>query len=433
MLKIGDFSRLARVSVKTLRHYGRLGLLKPAWIDRFTGYRYYALEQLPQLNRILALKDLGFSLEQIQDMLRDDIPAAELRGMLKLKHAELQRRVLDEQARLARVEARLRQIEREGALPEYEVALKQVDPQLVIGIRSTVPSYAQVGQLFAELYAYLRSQGIAPETAYPAIAIHYDTEYRERGIDVEAAAPIPHPVADTSRAVVHDLRGAPTMACVIHQGSHESLSVAYNSLTAWTQTNGYRIVAPNREIYLQGAEPGVDPEEYVTEIQLPVEHVLADLSEREKERPMEPKIVTKPAFTVVGMRYFGKNENNEIAAMWDQLNPRWHEFKNQASGNAYGLCFAANEEGEFEYVGGVDVTDTSHIPQGMVAREVPPAKYAVFPTTLKTIRETYDHAFHTWLPQSGYEWAKSPDFELYDETFDPTDPASELYIYIPIK
>ena len=88
MLKIGDFSKLAQVSVKTLRYYGKLGLLEPTWIDRFTGYRYYTLDQLPRLNRILALKDLGFSLEQIKQMLREDLPAAELRGMVQIKYAE---------------------------------------------------------------------------------------------------------------------------------------------------------------------------------------------------------------------------------------------------------------------------------------------------------------------------------------------------------
>jgi len=120
MLKIGDFSRLAQVSVKTLRHYGQLGLLRPAWIDRYTGYRYYELDQLPRLNRILALKDLGFSLEQIRQILRADLAATELRGMLRLKRAELEQQVLAEQARLGRVEARLHQIEREGTLPQYE-------------------------------------------------------------------------------------------------------------------------------------------------------------------------------------------------------------------------------------------------------------------------------------------------------------------------
>ncbi|MEJ2749906.1 MAG: helix-turn-helix domain-containing protein, partial [Anaerolineae bacterium] len=109
MLKIGEFAKEADVTVKTLRHYARLGLLKPAWIDRFTGYRYYAREQMPRLNRIMALKDLGFTLEQIGRILTENLTVDELRGMLRLKCAELEQRIEEEQARLARVEARLRQ------------------------------------------------------------------------------------------------------------------------------------------------------------------------------------------------------------------------------------------------------------------------------------------------------------------------------------
>src|SRR5512135_2086797 len=126
MLKIGDFSRLAHVTVKTLRHYGKVGLLRPAWIDRFTGYRYYSLQQLPKLNRILALKDLGFTLEQIGPMLGGNLSAQELRQILGSKQAELAGRVQVEQTRLAQVEGRLKQIEKEGSLPEYEVAVKRV-------------------------------------------------------------------------------------------------------------------------------------------------------------------------------------------------------------------------------------------------------------------------------------------------------------------
>ena len=431
MLKIGDFSKLAQVSVKTLRHYGRLGLLKPAWIDRYTGYRYYELDQLPRLNRILALKDLGFSLEQIRHILRADLAATELRGMLRLKQAELEQQVFAEQARLARVEARLHQIEREGTLPQYEVVLRQVEPRLVVGIRDRVPSYRDVGQLFVELCEALHGAGMAAEAMGPYVGIYYDTEYRERDVDVEAAVPIPQPMSCTARAIVHVLHGAPTVACLVHEGPHETLIEAYNALTAWTQANGYRIVAPNREVYLQGASPGVDPDRYVTEIQIPVENMLTEL--QRKEIPMEQKIVSKPAFTVVGMRYLGDNKHGEIPALWSQLNPRIDEIKNVCENAAYGLCLSEpNDKGEFEYVAGFPVSDASQIPAGMVSRTVPEARYAVFPCTLSTIHQTYRHAADVWLPQSGHKWAHSPDFELYDDKFVINDPQSVLYIYIPI-
>jgi DNA-binding transcriptional MerR regulator len=111
MLKIGDFSRLGCVTVKALRHYAQLGLLRPAWIDRFTGYRYYSLQQLPRLNRILALKELGFSLDQINRLIDEKVPVEQLRSMMRIKQAELQGRIKNEQYLLKQVEARLLQIE----------------------------------------------------------------------------------------------------------------------------------------------------------------------------------------------------------------------------------------------------------------------------------------------------------------------------------
>ena len=159
MLKIGDFSKLAQVSVKTLRYYGSLGLLKPAWIDRYSGYRYYTVEQLPRLNRILALKDLGFSLEQIQAIIGDNLSAAELRGMLRLKQAELERQIQSQQDRLGRIAARMQLIEQESELSRYDVVLKTVPPKQVLGIRQIVPGVLQVGQLPVEQLALRRRQG----------------------------------------------------------------------------------------------------------------------------------------------------------------------------------------------------------------------------------------------------------------------------------
>ena len=126
MIRIGDFSRLRRVSVKTLRYYDEMGLLKPVEVDRFTGYRYYEFNQLPRLHRILALKDLGFSLEEIGRLLESDLSAEQMRGMLKLRQAEIRQRVEEETGRLERVELWLRQIEQENSMTNYDVVIKKI-------------------------------------------------------------------------------------------------------------------------------------------------------------------------------------------------------------------------------------------------------------------------------------------------------------------
>jgi DNA-binding transcriptional MerR regulator len=120
MIKIGYFSRLSQVPVKTLRYYDQIGLLKPAQVDDFTGYRFYTISQLSRLNRILALKDLGLSLEQIGRILTGELSAAELRGMLRLRQSQLQEEVKVVEEMLDRVEARLQIIEMENMMPNYE-------------------------------------------------------------------------------------------------------------------------------------------------------------------------------------------------------------------------------------------------------------------------------------------------------------------------
>src|SRR3954468_10194890 len=126
MFKIGDFSKLSLVSVRTLRHYDELGLLKPDSVDKFTGYRYYSGQQLSRLNRILALKDLGLSLDQIAQIFKEGLTSDQIKGMLKLKRVELRQQIRDEQFRLERIETWL---EREELyMSNYNVVIKKVEP-----------------------------------------------------------------------------------------------------------------------------------------------------------------------------------------------------------------------------------------------------------------------------------------------------------------
>jgi len=269
MFRIGDFSKLSRVSVKALRYYDEMGLLSPARVDRFTGYRYYAAEQLRRLNRILALKDLGFSLEQIASLLDEGLPAAELRGMLRMKQSELQQRVRGEQERLARVEARLSQIEKEGTMSRYDVVIKKIEPMRVASIRGIAPSYDQQGHLWAELGAYLAAQNA--QFAGAPVGLCHDKEYRERDVDVEVCFPIVSAVPGNERVSVKELPGVETMACLVHRGAYvKGFHEPYGAVMDWIGANGYQITGPNREVYLKGGDDPTD-ESYVTEIQFPIE------------------------------------------------------------------------------------------------------------------------------------------------------------------
>ncbi len=272
MIRIGSFARIAQVSTRALRLYDKLGLLKPAVVDPDTDYRYYSIDQLPRLNRILALKDLGFSLEQIAGVLRGELSAEQLRGMLMLKRAEVERRVADEQAKLARIAARLRQIEQEHTLA-YEVVIKRIEPQWAAVVRGTIPDYITSEPIFITLFeqldAYLARHSVRQPG--PRMALFYDLGTRDHDIDVRAGVILPAPIPSDDRVEVYQLPAVKQMACVVHHGPYdETLIQANTAILKWIDANGYRICSPTREIYLE-YQVGGDPARFVTEIQFPIE------------------------------------------------------------------------------------------------------------------------------------------------------------------
>lgn len=272
MFKIGDFSKICQVPVSALRYYADLGLLKPAHVDPFTGFRYYELGQLPRLNRILALKEMGLSLEEIKRLLDDGVTADEMRGMFRLQEAKIQQHIEDELARLARVAARLRQIEREGKMPQQEVIVKSVDLQHVIAVREIISTPVVVGALINDGFAVLGQRGIQPLSA-PG-AIYHDEEFKLTDMDVEVVIPVASSVTGDLALLngrtfaVRDLPPIPLAASVVHVGSYDGLTDTYQALGKWIDANGYRINGPSREIYLRPAGEHEDP---VVEIQWPIE------------------------------------------------------------------------------------------------------------------------------------------------------------------
>jgi DNA-binding transcriptional MerR regulator len=249
MIRIGDFSKLSRVSVKTLRFYDEMGLLKPIEVDRFTGYRYYEFNQLPRLYKILALKDLGFSLEEIGRLLETELPTEQMRGMLKLRQAEIRQRVEEEAARLERVELWLRQIEQEDSVSRYDVVIKKIDPIKVASVRGVVPTPPHQRSLWDELMDFLQQKNA--RMIGPPMALYHDPEFKERDWDIEVVMPLEGDIAPSQRVQVYELPGAAKMACVVHTGSFATIGEAYDALARWIDQNGYQIVGPGRELNLR--------------------------------------------------------------------------------------------------------------------------------------------------------------------------------------
>jgi effector-binding domain-containing protein len=269
MFKIGDFSRLSRISVKALRYYDEIGLLKPVRVDEFTGYRYYSADQFPRLNYIVALKDTGLSLEEIATLINNSLDPAQMRDIFILTQAELRQRLQEEQKRLEQVENLLKQIEKEGKMPDYKVVVKKVEPQIVASMRGILPAYGEVGQFYGEIFKHLAKKMIFKPSA-PTMLICYDNEYKEKDVDVEVCVPIKKSIPGSDKVKVYELPEIEA-ACIIHKGPYEKFSEAYGALMAWTEKTGYQVAGPSRELYITSPYDTKDTSKYVTEIQFPVQ------------------------------------------------------------------------------------------------------------------------------------------------------------------
>jgi AraC family transcriptional regulator len=361
---------------------------------------------------------------------------------------------------LARVERRLRQLEQEGSLPACEIVIKEIPAQTVLSARvvasnegALIPARKSLQEL---LLIHLDKARIKPTGPWFAVIddLPYDESDLEVELAVEVSSKVGHHTGDWGESPVQlqTLAAVPNMASVIHEGDVTTIPQAYTSLYSWTQSNGYKIAGPCREVYLPEAGVSTTPailDAAFAEVQCPVERASIPISilspTKRKESTMEPKIVTKPAFKAVGLSYIGKNEQGEISQMWGVFNQRMSEIITTNDSCCYGLCFSTPvgiskpegvDHGEFEYVAAVEVADDSQIPENMVYRQVPTYKYAVFTHhgKLDKLGDTYQYIYNTWLPQSGLEvHLDKYDMEVYDERFIPDSDDSAFDIYVAVK
>ncbi|MFJ9946505.1 MerR family transcriptional regulator [Kitasatospora sp. NPDC091207] len=271
MFNIGDFAKHGRVSVRMLRHYDAIGLLRPARVDPVSGYRCYEAAQLARLNRVIALKDLGFTLQQVGAVLDERLDVTELRGMLRLRQAELAAAMAADAQRLTRVEARLRTIESEGTMPAQDVVVKRVPSVRAAELTAVARSYEPedigpvIGPLFGELCRRLAEAGVAE--AGPSVARYEDTPEGDGTVLIRVAVPVGAAVSGGRGFDVVDLPEIAEAATIVHRGPMDDALGAFQTLARFIDENGYRSTGYARELYLECPD---SPADWVTEFQEPV-------------------------------------------------------------------------------------------------------------------------------------------------------------------
>jgi len=249
-------------------------------VDPFTGYRYYDASQLVTVNKILALKDADFSLEEIANILSDGISAPMLIEMLESKAALLETALSNEYNRLERLHTNIFLIKNGGIAQVNEISIKKVEPILVASIRRVFGKEVfdeNLEEMWPAVNEYIDKKGI--KRTVPCLMLYHagwwdlpqcNVMYDEHNLDVEVAEPVAKAVEGNDEVRVYELPRVEKMACIVHNGSFSTIGNTCDTLFAWMQQNNYLADGPIREIYHKGEWATDNPDEYITEMQIPM-------------------------------------------------------------------------------------------------------------------------------------------------------------------
>jgi DNA-binding transcriptional MerR regulator len=271
MLSIGDFAQLGQVSPRMLRHYDDLGLLRPQQVDAITGYRSYSTAQLARLHKLLALRDLGFSLEQVGELLHDEPPVEQLRGMLRLRHAEIEQRLDEETARLGRVDAHLRALEEPDIEVGRRVVVKTSERLRVAEAVGTAPDLgpSNVTPVMRRLIPLVLGR-LAEVDAKAGMLVVHIPRRTDDADDVEVHGGFEIDIGridDTDTVRIVDMPQV-QVASLVHEGPIERVQPVYAAFLRWIEAAGYRLDGGSRELY-HDYDPA-DPATGITELQIPI-------------------------------------------------------------------------------------------------------------------------------------------------------------------
>ncbi len=254
-----------------LRHYEKCGLLCPAQIDRFTGYRMYSAAQAPLVSRIVALRDMGFGLEQIEELLPYCDNAQVMQKALSDKSREIQSAIALEQRKLEKIAALEKMIKKERTDMVYEVELKELKAQKVLSLRATIAAYDKEGELWEKLGMHIAQNHIACQAG--GYSIYHDEDYKDSDVDVEVAIPVPELKESRYGFVYRELPAIPLAATIRFSGPYEGYTAAMEKLAAWTEEQGYVFDGLIRGLAVASPMSVNAPEDYLTELQVPVKRM----------------------------------------------------------------------------------------------------------------------------------------------------------------
>ena len=268
MFKIGEFSNMVRVSARMLRHYDQCGLLSPAEIDRFTGYRLYNAEQIPQVTRIVALRDMGFGIEEIKELLPNYSDANFMTSALEQKRRIVENLIAEEQSKLTNIAAMCERIMEEKNMV-YEVEVKTLPTVKVLSLREVIPSGEDEPAMWEKLSTFAKANSI-PYSQNGGYSLYHDDEYKDSDLDVEIAIPVNEFGTDKDGFVYRELEAFPQAATIQFSGSYHGYNAAIEKLAKWVEQNGYVFDGMIRGLAIKTYANAASEDDFLTELQVSV-------------------------------------------------------------------------------------------------------------------------------------------------------------------
>lgn len=269
MFKIGDFSKLSRISIRMLRHYDAIGLLNPQQTDKFTGYRYYTAQQLVQAARIVSLRSMGFGLDAIAQLIGDGSGYGLVQSRLEEQARLLRGQLETLRGQIALIESALQRIKEDEENMKYDVSLKEFKEKKVMALRSVIPRYEDEGSLWQKMYAEVATQNVKMSAPAFCAAVFYDEGFQEHDVDVEVRAEVVGEYQNTEH--VRFFTAEPvTAATVILKGDFSHVSDVCAAVGEWIAASGFEMAGPMFNIYHVSPAQDPNPEHWVTEVCFPV-------------------------------------------------------------------------------------------------------------------------------------------------------------------
>ena len=267
MFKIGEFSKITQVSVRMLRYYDEQKLLIPVSVDKITGYRLYSAEQIEQLHRIVLLRDMGFGVKEIKEITKAWDPDL-LKSNLLEQIKKTEEGIRYEQGKLKQIQGYLMDLNSQNKKMNIQIVMKQLPRQNVISLRRIVPNYYCESELWEEIGNHLGNKNAE---AVQSFSIYHDTDYREQEVDIEVCIATTEQHALGTNLIYRQVEQVEQAACFMIYGPYSNIGIAYKEFAFWLEQHSeYQMAGENRQICHVSMCHTSNPEEYITELQIPL-------------------------------------------------------------------------------------------------------------------------------------------------------------------